>query len=51
MMPTKTLFCTTNFTDGHKSSHITIARMNHHPEKSTSVAREGFVKIRAHLWE
>ena len=44
------LFLPTKVTDDHEVSYIAIARMNCHPEKSTSVARARFVIICAHSW-
>ena len=43
------LFLPTNLANIHYS-YIAIARMNRHPEESTSVARARFVIICAHSW-
>ena len=39
------LFFPTNITNIQKYSYIAIARMNRHPEESTSAARARFVQI------
>ena len=44
------LFLPTNLANIHEYSYIAIARMNRHPEETTSAARARFVIICAHLW-